>query len=64
MRVERARFLGVWVDGGLRWTGQIERVKAKVGQLLGVLGKLGTVLGGASSSKSTTIWFFPTCTAV
>ena len=30
----------------MSWTGQIERVKAKVGQLLGVLGRLGSVLGG------------------
>ena len=34
------------MDAGLSWTGQIERVRAKVGQLLGVLGRLGTVLGG------------------
>ena len=45
-RVEGARFLVVWVDAGLSWTGQIERVRAKVGQLLGVLGRLGSVLGG------------------
>ena len=47
-RVEGARFLGVWVDEGLRWTGQIERVRAKVGQLLGVLGRARAVLGGAA----------------
>ena len=34
------------MDGGLSWTGQIERVRAKVGRLLGVLGRLGSVLGG------------------
>ena len=45
-RVEGARFLGVWVDGGLSWTGQVERVRTKVGQLLGILGRLGSVLGG------------------
>ena len=44
--MEGARFLGVWVDGGLSWTGQVERVKAKVGRLLGVLWRLGSVLGG------------------
>ena len=47
-RVEGARFLGVWVDGGLRWTGHIERVRAKVGRLLGVLGRASGVLGGQS----------------
>ena len=35
-RVEGARSLGVWVDEGLRWTGQIGQVRAKVGRLLGV----------------------------
>ena len=47
-RVEGARFLGVWVDEGLRWTGHIEKVRAKVGQLLGVLGRAGSSLGGRS----------------
>ena len=47
-RVEGARFLGVWVDGGLRWTGQIGQVRTKVGRLLGVLGRAGAVLGGRS----------------
>ena len=46
--MEGARFLGVWVDEGLRWRGQIERVRAKVGRLLGVLGRAGAVLGGPS----------------
>ena len=46
-RVEGARFLGVWVDERLGWTGQIEQVRTKVGRLLGVLGRLGPVLGGA-----------------
>ena len=45
-RVDGARFLGVWVDEGLRWTGQIEQVRAKVGRLLGVLGRARSVLGG------------------
>ena len=38
--------MGIWVDEGLRWTGQIDRVKRKVSQLLGVIGRAGTVLGG------------------
>ena len=45
-RVEGIRFLGVWVDEGLKWNGQIEKVRAKVGRLLGVLGRAGAVLGG------------------
>ena len=45
-KVEGARFLGVWVDEGLRWSGQIGQVRAKVGRLLGVLGRAGAVLGG------------------
>ena len=45
-QVEGARFLGVWVDEGLKWTGQIEQVRAKVGRLLGVLGRAWAVLGG------------------
>ena len=47
-RDEGARFLGIWVDEGLKWTGQIEQVRTKVGQLLGVLGRAGSVLGGRS----------------
>ena len=38
--------MGVWVDEGLRWSGQIGQVRAKVGRLLGVLGRAGAVLGG------------------
>ena len=48
MRVQGAWFLGVWVDEGLKWTGHIDKVRTKVGQLLGVLGRLGSVLGGGS----------------
>ena len=44
-RVEGARFLGVWVDEGLRWTGHIGRVRARVGRLLGVLGRAGVAVG-------------------
>ena len=39
---------GVWIDGGLCWKGQIGQVRAKVGRLLGVLGRAGAVLGGGS----------------
>ena len=38
--------MGVWIDEGLRWTGQIGQVRAKVGQLLGVIGRASAVLGG------------------
>ena len=47
-RVEGARFLGVWVDEGLKWTGQIEKVRAKVGKLIGILGRVSAVIGGKS----------------
>ena len=47
-RVKGARFLGVWVDEGLGWAGQVGRVRDKVGQLLGVLWRAGSVLGGRS----------------
>ena len=51
-RVEGARFLGVWVDEGLKWRGQIEQIRAKVGRLLGVLGRAGAALGGGPFSRS------------
>ena len=44
-RVDGARFLGVWVDEGLRWNGQIERVRARVGRLLGIIGQAVSVMG-------------------
>ena len=47
-RVEGARFLGVWVDEGLKWAGHIGKVKKKVARLLGVLGRASAVLGGGS----------------
>ena len=47
-RLEGARFLGVWVDGGLSWAAQVGRVRDKVGQLLGVLGRARAVLGEGS----------------
>ena len=45
-RVDGARFLGVWVDGGLKWGAQVERVRNRVAQLYGVLWRAGRVLGG------------------
>ena len=59
-RVEGARFLGVWVDEGLSWAGQIDKVGKKVGRLLGVLGRLGSVLGCGSSSHSVMGWSYHT----
>ena len=47
-RVEGVRFLGVWVDEGITWKGHIEKVRVKVGQLLGVLGRAPAVLGRRS----------------
>ena len=40
--------MGVWVDEGLKWASQIEKVRSKVGRLLGVLGRAGGVLGSGS----------------
>ena len=48
VQVDGSRFLGVWVDGGLRWSGQIEQVRTKVARLLGVLGRAGEVLSSGS----------------
>ena len=50
-RVSGAKFLGVWVDEGLKWTGQIEKVRSKVGRLLGILGRSLAVLGGKQIRK-------------
>ena len=50
-RVEGARFLGVWVDEKLRWSEHIDRVSAKVGRLVGVLGRIRTTIGGSSLHK-------------
>ena len=47
-RVEGARFLGVWIDEGLKWSGQIGQVRAKVGQLVGVVGRASASLSGGS----------------
>ena len=45
-RVQGVKFLGMWVDEGLKWSGHIEKVKTKVSRLLGVLGRARSVLGG------------------
>ena len=47
-RVEGARFLGVWIDNELKWTDHINKVKTKIGQLLGVVGRVSSVLSGSS----------------
>ena len=47
-KVDGVKFLGVWVDERLRWTEQVSKVKRKVSQLLGVLGRARSVLGGDS----------------
>ena len=47
-RVNGARFLGVWVDEKLRWTEHIENVRAKIGRLVGVLGRARASLGGST----------------
>jgi hypothetical protein len=38
-RIEGSRFLGVWVDAGLKWRGHIDQVAGKRRRLLGVLGR-------------------------
>ena len=45
-RVEGVRFLGVWVDEGLKRTEYIERVRTRVELLLGDMGRATAVLGG------------------
>ena len=45
-RVEGSRFLGVWIDQELRWTNHINNVTTKISQLLGVIGRVSSVLGG------------------
>ena len=47
-RVNGVKFLGIWVDERLRWTEQANKVKRKVSQLLGVLGRARAVLEGDS----------------
>ena len=45
-RVEGARFLGVWVDENLKWSAHINKVKTKVSQLVGVIGRIRNSVGG------------------
>ena len=45
-RAAGAKFLGVWIDENLKWTGHTEKVRGKVSRLVGVLGKASSVLGG------------------
>ena len=45
-RAAGAKFLGVWIDENLKWTGHTEKVRGKVSRLVGVLGKASAVLGG------------------
>ena len=47
-RVQGTRFLGVWVDEKLRWTEHIGNIVAKIGKLIGVIGRVRTALGGRS----------------
>ena len=47
-RSDGAKFLGIWVDQDLRWNEQVNKVKTKTAQLLGVIGRARTVLGGDS----------------
>ena len=47
-QVTDARFLGVWVDEKLSWNVHIDRVRSKVGQLLGVVGRASAVLGSGA----------------
>ena len=47
-RVEGVKFLGIWVDERLKWSEQVSKVKRKVSQLLGVLGRARAVLEGDS----------------
>ena len=36
------------MDEGLKWAGQIDRVRTRMGQLLGVMGRAGRFLSGRS----------------
>ena len=50
-RVEGARFLGVWIDEGITWNGHIDRVRSRVGQLLGIIGRTSGTIGRESLLK-------------
>ena len=45
-KVDGARFLGVWVDECLKWNAHISKVRNKVSQLVGVIGRVRNVIGG------------------
>ena len=47
-RTDGVKFLGIWVDERLRWTEQVNKVKRKVSQLVGVLGRARAALDGDS----------------
>ena len=47
-RADGVKFLGMWVDERLRWTEQVSKVKRKVSQLLGVIGRARAVLASDS----------------
>ena len=50
-RVEGARFLGVWIDEGITWNGHIDKVRSKVGQLLGIIGRSSGIVDKESLLK-------------
>ena len=50
-RVEGVRFLGVWIDEGITWNEHIDKVRSKVGQLLGIIGRSSGVIGKQSLLK-------------
>ena len=50
-RVEGARFLGVWIDEGITWNGHIDKVRSKIGQLLGIIGRSSGTIGKESLLK-------------
>ena len=50
-RVEGVRFLGVWVDEGITWNGHIDKLRSKVGQLLGIIGRSSSAIGKDSLLK-------------
>ena len=50
-RVEGARFLGVWIDEGITWNEHIDKVRSKVGQLLGIIGRSSGTIGKESLLK-------------
>ena len=43
--------MGVWVDEGITWSEHIDKVRSKVGQLLGIIGRASGAIGKASLLK-------------